>query len=108
MKSSLKTYKDVGDVQESLFMVPARRKGQEPILFGRIKSELMSRKNSESENESSQFSHYEPNVLRMMENMGYDLPNGPGLNFSKGRRTLFRSFVPKEKTPDYYHRTRGG
>ena len=29
--------------------------------------------------------------------MGYDLTNGPGLNFSKGRRTLLRSFVPKGK-----------
>ena len=52
----------------------------------------MSREDSESENESPQFSHYEPNVLRMMENMGYDLTNGPGLkehffdlSFRKGR-----------------------
>ena len=68
----------------------------------------MSREDSESENESPQFSHYEPNVLRMMENMGYDLTNGPGLNFGKGRRTLPQSFVPKGKIPDYYHRTRRG
>ena len=27
MKSSLKTYQDVGDAQESVFMVPSRRKG---------------------------------------------------------------------------------
>ena len=39
---------------------------------------------------------------------GYDLTNGPGLNFGKGRRTLLQSFVPKGKTPDYYHRTRRG
>ena len=52
--------------------------------------------------------HYEPNVLRMIESMGYDLTNGPGLNFGKGRRTLLHSFVPKGKTPDYYHRTRRG
>jgi len=68
----------------------------------------MSREESESENEPPQFTHYEPNVLRMMESMGYDLTNGPGLNFSKGRRTLLRSFVLKGKTPDYYHRTRRG
>jgi len=108
MKSSFETYQDVGDAQESVFMVPARRRGQKPILFGRIKSELMSHKDSESENESPQFSHYEPSVLRMMERMGYDLTNGPGLNFEKGRRTLLQSFVPKGKTPDYYHRTRRG
>ena len=99
-------YQDVGDSQESVFMVPARRKGQKSILFGRIKSELMFREESESENESSQFSHYEPNVLRMMENMGYDLTTGPGLNFGKERRTLLRFFIPKGKIPDYYHRTR--
>ena len=108
MKSSLKTYQDVGDVQESVFMVPARRKGQKSNLFRRIKSELMSREDSESENESPQFSHYEPNVLRMMKRMRYDLTNGPGLNFRKGRRILLRSFVLKGKTPDYYHQTHRG
>ena len=30
------------------------------------------------------------------------------LNFGKGRRSLLWSFVPKAKTPDYYHRTRRG
>ena len=40
--------------------------------------------------------------------MGYDLTNGPGLNFDKGRRTLLRSFIPKGKTPNYYHQTRRG
>jgi len=69
-------------------MVPARLKGRKPILFERIKSELMPCEDSESENESPQFAYYEPNVLRMMENMGYDLANGPGLNFGKGRKTL--------------------
>jgi len=44
----------------------------------------------------------------MMENMGYDLISGPGLNFDKGRRILLRSFVPKGKAPDYYHRARKG
>jgi len=100
MKSSLKTYQDVGDVQESVFMIPARRKGQKSILFGRIKSELMSREDLESENESPQFSHYEPNVLRRMERMGYDLTNGPGLNFSIERRILLRSSFRKGR-----HRT---
>jgi len=68
----------------------------------------MTRKDSESENEPPQFSHYEPNALRMMENTGYDLTSGPGLNFGKGKRTLLRSFVPKGKAPDYYLRTRRG
>ena len=33
----------------------------------------MIHEDSESEIEPSQFSHYEPNVLKLMENMGYDL-----------------------------------
>ena len=89
-------------------MVPARRKGQKPILFGRISSEPTPREDSESEEESPQLSHYEPKALKMMKCMGYDLTNRPGLNFGKGRRTLLRSFVPKGKAPDYYHRTRRG
>jgi len=40
--------------------------------------------------------------------MGYDLTSGLGLNFGKGRRTLLRSFVPKGKALDYFHRTRRG
>ena len=51
MRSSLKTYQDVGDAQESIFMVPVRRKCKKPILFGQIKSEPMSREESESEKE---------------------------------------------------------
>jgi len=48
----------------------------------------MTYEDSESETEVPQFSHYESNVLRMMENMGYDLTSGLGLNFGKGRRIL--------------------
>ena len=88
VKSSFGTYRDAGNTQESIFMVPARRKGQKPILFGRIESEPMTCAESESEKEPPQFGHYGPNALRMMESMGYDLTNGPGLNFGKGRRTL--------------------
>ena len=45
---------------------------------------------------------------QMMENMRYDLTSGPGLNFSKRRRTLLQSFIPKGKSPDYYHQTHRG
>ena len=89
-------------------MVPARRKGQKPILFGRIKSEPMSREESEGEEEPPQFGHYLPNALRMMESMGYDLTNGLRLNFGKGRRTLLRSFVPKGKPLIIIIRLAGG
>ena len=63
----------------------------------------MTYEDSESETELPQFSDYESNILRMMENMGYDLTSGPGLNFGKGKRTLLRSFFPKGKAPDCYH-----
>ena len=88
VKSSFETHQDASDAQESIFMVPIRWKGQKLILFGRIKLESMSHEESESEKEPPQFGHYKPNALRMMESMGYDLTNGPGLNFGKGRRTL--------------------
>jgi len=63
----------------------------------------MNYEDSKRETEPPQFSHYEPNVLRMMKDMGYDLISGHGLNFSKGRRMRLQSFVPKGKAPDYYH-----
>jgi len=52
VKSSLTMYQDVGNAQESVFLVPARPKGQKPIPFERIKSVLMPHEDSESENES--------------------------------------------------------
>ena len=88
MKSSLMAFRGISDAQGYLFKVPARRKGQKLILFGRVESKSMTYEDSESETELSQFFHYEQKVLRMMENMGYDLIRGPGLNFGKGRRTL--------------------
>jgi len=43
-----------------------------------------------------------------MERVGYDFIKESGLNFSKEKRALFRSFVPKGKEPDYYHKTQRG
>jgi len=102
------TYQSVNDAQGSFFEVPASCKGQKLILFGRVESKLKIFEDSESETELPQFSHYKSNILRMMENIRYDLTSSLGLNFDKGRRTLLRSFVLKGKAPDYYHRTRRG
>ena len=44
----------------------------------------------------------------MMERMGYDFTKELGLNFGKGKCALLRSFVPKGKDLDYYHKTRRG
>ena len=40
-----------------------------------------------------------------MEIIGHNFTKGSGLNFDKGKRALLRSFVPKSKEPDYYHKT---
>ena len=53
--------------------------------FGKSRVQPMTYEDSESETELPQFYHYESNVLRMMENLGYDLTSGLGLNFGKER-----------------------
>ena len=108
LRSSFTACQRFSDVQETFFKVAARRKGQKLILFGGVESDSIIQEDSESDVEPPQFSHYEPDVLRMIENMGYDPTSGLGLNFGKGRRTLLRSFVPKGKALDYFHRTRRG
>jgi len=108
VRSSLTVCQSVSDAQGSFFEVLARRKGQKLILFRRVRSKPTTCKDSKSETKLPQFSHYESNVLRMMEIMGYDLTSGLGLNFGKGRRTLLLSFVTKGKAPDYYHQTHRG
>jgi len=65
--------------------VPAKRKGQKPILFGRIESEPVTRESLEDNPEFPQFSYYGPNVCRMMENMGYDQTKRSSLNFGQER-----------------------
>jgi len=108
VRSSLTVYQSVNDAQGSFFEVPARRKGQKSIIFERVKPKPMICEDLKSETELPQFSHYESNVLRMIENMGYDLTSGLGLNLGKGRRILLWSFIPKGKAPDNYHQTRRG
>ena len=43
----------------------------------------MIREDLKSEIEPPQYSYYEPNVLKMMENMGYDLTSGLGMTSVK-------------------------
>ena len=42
----------------------------------------------------------------MMERMRHDFTKESGLNFSRGKRAMLCSFVPKGKNPDYYHKAR--
>ena len=97
--------KKIGNACKTLFKVPAKRKSQKIILFGRIESELIAYESSGDGSESPQFSHYEQKSCHMMERMGYDLTKRSNLNFGKGKRALLRSFVLKDKNPDYYHKT---
>jgi len=50
------------DAQGAFFDVPAKHKGQRPIQFRRIESELVTCENSEDDLESPQFSHYGPSA----------------------------------------------
>ena len=90
-------YQSASDAQGSLFEVQARRKGQKLILFERVESKPTTYEDSESETKPPQFSHYEPNVLRMMDNIGYDLTSSLGLNFGKGSEHCFDPSFQKGK-----------
>jgi len=96
-------HKKASDAQGVFSEVPAKR-NQNLILFEKIESKLMAYESSEDDTESPEFSHYEPNVCRMMEKMGYDLTKRFSLNFGKGRRIVLQPFILKGKAPDYYHR----
>ena len=95
------------DEQGAFFKVPSTRKGQKPILFGRVEPGPANREISEEDDEPPQFTQYGQNAHYIMGRMGYDLAKGPGLNFGKGRRTPLRSFVPKGKAPNYYQTRKG-
>jgi len=85
--------------------VPAKYKDQKPILFRRVESEPMNHESSNDGLDSPQLFHYAQKSHWIMEIIGYDLIKRYSLNFSKGRRILLRSFVPKRKAPDYYNKT---
>jgi len=104
-KSSFLVCKKIRSAHDALFEVPARRKGQKSILFGRNETEHVACESSGGNSKSPQFFHYGQKSRHMMERMGYDFTKELGLNFGKGKRALLRSLVPKGKDPDYYHKT---
>ena len=104
VKSSFMSYDVIRDVHGACFEVPARCEGQKLTLLGREESSQTARKNSNNDEEFPQFLRYGPALRLIMEKLGYDLTNRPGLNYGKGRRTLPRSFIPKEKAPGQHHR----
>jgi len=103
--SSLMVREKIRDAYKALFEVLAKRKVQKH-LFGWMDSELIACESSGGNFEPPQFFHYRQKSHHMMERMGYDFTKKLGLNFDKGKRALFRSFVPKGKDPDYYHNIR--
>jgi len=52
VRSSFRVHEKTSDVRGALFEVPAKHKGQKPILFGRIESEVMTRGSSEDDFQS--------------------------------------------------------
>jgi len=52
VRSSLTVYQDVSDAEGSLFMVPARRKAKDQSFWKKVESKLMTREDSESDDES--------------------------------------------------------
>jgi len=53
IKSSLMVREKIGDARKAFFEVPAKRKGQKPILFRKIESELIAFESSGGGFESS-------------------------------------------------------
>ena len=89
IKSSLMVREKIGNAREYFFELSAKRKGQKPILFGRIESEPIACESLGGGSESPQFFHYGQKSRHMMERMGYDLTKGSGLNFGKGSEHYF-------------------
>jgi len=58
IKSSLMVHEKIRDVYNAIFGVPAKRQGQEPILFGRNECEPIAYESSGGNSESPQFFHY--------------------------------------------------
>ena len=84
----------VKDAHNAFFEVPAKRKGQNPILFEQIETELIACESSGGNSEPPQFFHYGQKSHHMTERMGYDFIKESGLNFGKRKQALLRSFAP--------------
>jgi len=95
-------HENTNDAQGAFFDVPAKHKGQKPILFGRFEFKPITHESLKDNDETPKFFHYRPSTQRMMEKMGYNLTKRSGLNFDKGRRILLRSFLLRGKASDYY------
>ena len=83
IKSSFMTDERKGDAHGTFFKVPARRKGQKPILFGRIEPKPVIFESSGGDSDSLQFFQYGSKSHHMMKRMGYDLTKKSDLNFGK-------------------------
>jgi len=82
-KSSLLVCEKIESAHNAFFKVPARRKGQKPILFGQIETKPVACESSGDSSESPQFFHYGQRSRHMMERMAYDFTKESSLNFGK-------------------------
>jgi len=108
IRSSFMTHEKASDALGAFFKVPAKYTAQKTILFGRIESESMTSESLEGDFVCPWFFHYVKKWHCTMEKIGYDLTKRYVLNFDKGRQALLWSFVLKDKTLNYYHKTRRG
>ena len=83
IKSSLLVHEKIGGTHNALFKGPAKRKGQKPILFGRIETESVACESLGGDSETLQFFHYGQKSRDMMKRMGHNFTKELGLNFGK-------------------------
>ena len=78
-------------IKGATLVIPPSKQGQLPIIFGRARPGRFLTTDSSSESDAPQFFHYAPSARHIMKTMGYNLKQGAGLNFGKGRRSLMRN-----------------
>src|SRR5436853_7836632 len=108
LSTSLTGDKPVEHIDGAFFEVPARRRKQKPLYFGRCHDKIRTSVSADIETHAPEFSHYDPNAHLIMRHWGYDFEKKPGLNYGKGLKSLPGPFVPKGKRADYYQKTKLG
>lgn len=97
IKSPFLSEDQIYNVEGAYFKVPAHRKPQKPILFGRFEIEPKAIEPPETKEESLCF--YKPNskIVCMMKTMGYNFKKKLDLKFWKGGYISTSSHYPERK-----------
>ena len=97
-KSSLLVCEKIRSARDALFEALARRKSQNPILFGQIETEHATCESSEGDSESPQFFLYGQKSSYMMERMEYDFTKKSALISLKENGHYFAHLYQRAKT----------